>query len=63
LPICRGTGCGYEQTDIQVREQKISKLKDQMLQAKSNDVYRAFQNGIEFCQKEMRKSGDRIREP
>ena len=49
-------------SDIQVQEQKISKLKDQMLQAKSNDVYRAFQNEIEFCQKEIRKSEDRILE-
>src|SRR5262249_16042377 len=28
-------------TDIQLQEQKISKLKDQMLQAKTNDQYRA----------------------
>jgi len=48
--------------DIQVQEQKISKLKDQMLQAKTNEVYRAFQNEIEFCQKEIRKSEDRILE-
>src|SRR5580658_1955153 len=43
-------------TDIQTQEQKISKLKDQMLEAKTNDVYRAFQNEIDFCQKEIRKS-------
>lgn len=48
--------------DIQVQEQKISKLKDQMLGAKTNDVYRAFQNEIEFCQKEIRKAEDRILE-
>src|ERR671937_476376 len=48
--------------DIQVQEQKISKLKDQMLQAKTNDQYRAFQNEIEFCQKEIRKFEDRILE-
>ncbi len=48
--------------DIQVQEQKISKLKDQMLDAKTNEVYRAFQNEIEFCQKEIRKSEDRILE-
>src|SRR5215468_6156436 len=48
--------------DIQVQEQKISKLKDQMLQAKTNDQYRAFQNEIEYCQKEIRKSEDRILE-
>ena len=48
--------------DIQMQEQKISKLKDQMLQAKTNDQYRAFQNEIEFCQKEIRKFEDRILE-
>lgn len=50
------------ETDIQIQEQKISKLKDQMLQAKTNDQYRAFQNEIEFCQKEIRRSEDRILE-
>jgi predicted nucleic acid-binding Zn-ribbon protein len=47
---------------IQTQEQKISKLKDQMLQAKTNDQYRAFQNEIDFCQNEIRKSEDRILE-
>jgi len=48
--------------DIQMQEQKITKLKDQMLDAKTNDQYRAFQNEIEFCQKEIRKFEDRILE-
>jgi len=48
--------------DIQVQDQKISKLKDQMLQAKTNDQYRAFQNEIDFCQKEIRTAEDRILE-
>jgi len=48
--------------EIQVQEQKISKLKDQMLEAKTNEQYRAFQNEIDFCQKEIRKSEDRILE-
>ncbi len=48
--------------DIQAQDQKISKLKDQMLQAKTNDQYRAFQNEIDFCQKEIRKAEDRILE-
>src|SRR6184192_3207647 len=46
--------------DIQVQEQKISKLKDQMLQVKTNEQYKAFQHEIEFCQKEIRKAEDRI---
>lgn len=48
--------------DIQVQEQKISKLKDQMSSAKTNEQYHAFQHEIEFCQKEIRKSEDRILE-
>src|SRR5207245_1282308 len=48
--------------EIQIQEQKISKLKDQMLQAKTNEQYRAFQHEIEFCEKEIRKSEDRILE-
>src|SRR5579883_804169 len=48
--------------DIQMQEQKISKLRDQMLQAKTNEQYRAFQNEIEFAQKEIRKYEDRILE-
>jgi predicted nucleic acid-binding Zn-ribbon protein len=48
--------------DIQVQEQKISKLKDQMVTAKTNEQYRAFQNEIEFCQKEIRRLEDRILE-
>ena len=48
--------------DIQMQEQKISKLKDQMLQAKTNEQYRAVQNEIDFCQTEIRKSEDRILE-
>jgi predicted nucleic acid-binding Zn-ribbon protein len=50
------------ESDIQVQDQKISKLKDQMVSAKTNDQYRAFQNEIEFCQKEIRKFEDRILE-
>jgi uncharacterized protein len=48
--------------DIQVQEQKISKLKDQMVTAKTNEQYRAFQHEIEYCQKEIRKLEDRILE-
>ncbi|HEY2842430.1 MAG TPA: C4-type zinc ribbon domain-containing protein [Bryobacteraceae bacterium] len=48
--------------DIQMHEQKISKLKDQTLGAKTNEQYRAFQNEIDFIQKEIRKAEDRILE-
>jgi hypothetical protein len=46
--------------EIQVQEQKASHLRDQMMQARTNDQYRAFQKEIEYCQKEIRKSEDRI---
>lgn len=48
--------------EIQVQNQKISKLRDQMLSAKTNDQYRAFQHEIEFCEKEIRRHEDRILE-
>ncbi len=46
--------------DIQMQEQKISKLRDQTLQAKTNEQYRAFQHEVEYCQTEIRKAEDRI---
>jgi predicted nucleic acid-binding Zn-ribbon protein len=48
--------------DIQVHEQKISKLKEQMAGAKTNEQYKAFQHEIDYIQKEIRKSEDRILE-
>jgi len=50
------------EADIQVQQQKISKLKDQMLEAKTNDQYRAFQHEIEYCEKEIRRAEDLILE-
>ena len=48
--------------DIQAHEQKISKLKDQMLTVKNNEQYRAFLNEIDYIQKEIRQAEDRILE-
>jgi hypothetical protein len=48
--------------EIQMHEQKISKLKDQMLGAKTNEQYRAFQHEIEYIEKEVRAAEDRILE-
>lgn len=48
--------------DIQMSEQKISKLKAQMMEAKTNEQYRAFQHEIEFAEQEIRRSEDRILE-
>jgi len=48
--------------DVQAHNQKISKLREQMLSAKTNEQYRAFQNEIDFIEKEIRKAEDRILE-
>jgi uncharacterized protein len=48
--------------DIQVHQQKISKLRDQMLGAKNNEQYKAFQHEIEYVEKEIRTAEDRILE-
>lgn len=48
--------------EIQGGEQKISKLKTQMMEAKTNDQYRAFQHEIDFAQQEIRRHEDRILE-
>lgn len=48
--------------DIQAHDQKISKLKSQMMEAKNNEQYRAFQKEIDFAGQEIRKSEDRILE-
>jgi len=46
--------------DNKANEQKISKLRDQMLQVKTNEQYRAFQSEIDFCATAIRKAEDRI---
>jgi uncharacterized protein len=48
--------------EIQANDQKISKLKTQMMDAKTNDQYRAFQHEIDFCQVETGRHEDRILE-
>jgi predicted nucleic acid-binding Zn-ribbon protein len=48
--------------EIQANDQKISKLKTQMMDAKTNDQYKAFQHEIDFCQQEIRRHEDRILE-
>lgn len=46
--------------EIQIHEQKISKLKGQMMEAKTNDQYRAFQHEIDFCQQEIGRAEENI---
>ena len=48
--------------EIQLHQQKISKLRDQMLGAKTNEQYKAFQHEIDFIDKEIRQAEDRILE-
>src|SRR5208282_4713717 len=45
--------------DVKVENQKISKLRDQMLGAKTNEQYRAFQHEISFCEASIRTAEDR----
>lgn len=46
--------------EIRTHQAKMSKLKEQMLGAKTNEQYRAFQNEISWCEAEIRKCEDRI---
>src|SRR5207248_3986853 len=48
--------------DVQVQDQKVSKLKAQMLEVKTNEQYRAFQNEIAYAESEIRKAEDKILE-
>ncbi len=48
------------EADIQVQEQKASKLKGQMNEARTNEQYWAFQHEIEYCQQAIRKAEDKI---
>lgn len=51
----------YE-TAIQDLQQKISKYRDQMLNVKTNQEYKAFTQEVEFAQKAIRENEDRILE-
>jgi hypothetical protein len=46
--------------DVQTQQQKISKLRDQMMGAKTNEQYRAFQHEISYCEDAIRKAEDQI---
>lgn len=48
------------EADINVQQAKVSKLRDQMLGAKTNEQYKAFQNEIAYAEGEVRKAEDRI---
>lgn len=46
--------------DIQLHQQKISRLRDQMMEAKTNEQYRAFQEEIKYFEDAIRKAEDHI---
>lgn len=48
--------------EVQTQQAKISKLRDQMNQAKTNEQFRAFQHEIEYAENAVRKSEDRVLE-
>lgn len=48
--------------DIQLHQQKISRLRDQMMEAKTNEQYRAFQEEIKYFEDAIRKAEDQILE-
>jgi uncharacterized protein len=48
------------EAEILTHDQKLSKLKGQMIDAKTNDQYRAFQNEITYGETEIRKAEDKI---
>src|SRR5215471_16451058 len=51
----------YE-TAIQDLQQKISKYRDQSLEVKTNDQYRALLHEIQFAEQEIRANEDKILE-
>lgn len=46
--------------DIESHQQKISRLRDQMSQAKTNEQYRAFQKEIDYLENAIRTAEDKI---
>ena len=46
--------------DVRALEEKISKLNNQMLDAKTNNQYNAFKHEIEYCNEQIGKHEDRI---
>jgi predicted nucleic acid-binding Zn-ribbon protein len=50
------------ESDIQSHQQKIAKLRDQSVDVKTNEQYRALMHEIEFVQTEIRKAEDKVLE-
>jgi len=50
------------ESDIQSYQQKIGKFRDQSLDVKTNEQYKALMHEIEFAQAEIRKAEDKVLE-
>jgi len=50
------------EADIQSQQQKIAKFRDQSLDVKTNDQYKALMHEIQFAEQEIRKAEDKILE-
>jgi uncharacterized protein len=48
------------EAEVETARQKASKLRDQMMSAKTNEQYKAFQHEIGFLDNEVRSSEDRV---
>ena len=60
--LTRGIFDAMQDLKVQENKQKVSKLKGQMMEAKNNEQYRAFQHEIDYAGQETRKAEDRILE-
>ena len=54
-------GATFEST-IQDRQQKISKYRDQSLEVKTNEQYKALMHEIQFAEQDIRANEDKILE-
>src|SRR5690242_6234783 len=50
------------ESDIQSQQQKIAKFRDQSLDVKTNEQYKALMHEIQFAEQEIRKAEDKILE-
>lgn len=50
------------ESDIQSHQQKIAKFRDQSLDVKTNEQYKALMHEIQFAEQEIRKAEDKILE-
>ncbi|MEZ5354481.1 MAG: C4-type zinc ribbon domain-containing protein [Bryobacteraceae bacterium] len=48
------------ESEVQAQQQKISKLREQMMSAKTNEQYRAFEHEIAFCEAAIKTQEDRV---